>query len=145
MAKRKLKVVAKIQNYLVDEVRWKRAIYNAVTKARRKAGVTYSDDDKLEVEVCFHLTGFKLTKLDIDNRLKQVGDALQGFINDKGRLSNGRRRKPVVPNDNQIYRWLAEKRLPSKHDRNAPSTITIRAYDHHAPTVADPRETRKHV
>jgi len=66
MAKPKLKVVAKIQNYLVDEVRWKRAIYNAVTKARRKAGVTYSDDDKLEVEVWFHLTGFKLTKLDID-------------------------------------------------------------------------------
>ena len=145
MAKRKMKVVARIKNYLVDEVTWKRAIYNAVTKAQREAGVTYSDDDKLEVEICFHLTGFKLTKLDIDNRLKQVGDALQGFINDKGRLSNGRRRKPIVPNDNQIYRWLAEKRLPSKHDSKAPSTITIRAYNHHAPTVADARETRKHV
>ncbi|HXD30766.1 MAG TPA: hypothetical protein VN643_06605 [Pyrinomonadaceae bacterium] len=139
-----MKVVARIKNYLVDEVTWKHAIYNAVTKAQREAGVTYSDNDKLEVEICFHLTGFKLTKLDIDNRLKQVGDALQGFINDKGRLSNGRRRKPIVPNDNQIYRWSAEKRLPSKHDPNAPSTITIRAYSGDTRTIADPRETRKH-
>jgi Holliday junction resolvase RusA-like endonuclease len=145
MAKRKLKVVAKIKNYLVDEVKWKRAIYREVTKAQRDAGVVYSDDDKLEVEICFHLTGFKLTKLDIDNRLKQVGDALQGFINDKGKLSNGRRRKPIIPNDNQIYRWSAEKRLPSKHDRSAPSTITIRAYSRDARTAADARETRKHA
>jgi Holliday junction resolvase RusA-like endonuclease len=89
MPKRKLKVVAKIRNYLVDEVKWKRAIHRAVTKAQCDAGVIYSNHDKLEVEVCFYLTGHKLTKLDIDNRLKQVGDALQGFINDKGALSNG--------------------------------------------------------
>ena len=145
MPKRKLKVVAKIPNYIVDEVGWKRAIYNAVTKAQRDAGVIYSDNDKLEVEIRFHLTGHKLTKLDIDNRLKQVGDALQGFINDKGALSNGRKRKPISPNDNQIYRWSAEKRLPSKHDRGAPSTIIIRAYNRHAPTVAGRRGTRKHT
>lgn len=143
MAKRRLKVVAKIQNYLVDEVKWKRAIYNAVTKAQRDAGVIYSSDDKLEVEICFNLAGHKLTKLDIDNRLKQVGDALQCFINDKGKLSNGRRRKPIVPNDNQI--WSAEKRLPSKRDRNAPSTITIHAYTRDPRTATDPRETRKHT
>lgn len=145
MPKRKLKVVAKIENYLVSEVKWKSAIYNAVKKAQRAAGVVYYEDDKLEVEICFHLTGHKLTKLDIDNRLKQVGDALQGFLNDKGTLSNGRKRKLIVPNDNQIYRWLAEKRLPSKHDLNAASTITLWGYSHHAPTVADPRETRKHA
>ena len=145
MAKRRLKIFAKIPNYLVGEVKWKRAIYKAVTKAQRDAGVTYSCDDKLEVEICFHLAGHKLTKLDIDNRLKQVGDALQGFINDKGKLSNGRKRKPIGPNDNQIYRWSAEKRLPSKHDRNAQSTITIRAYKRDARTAANPRETRKHT
>jgi len=145
VSKRKLKVIAKIPNYRVDEIGWKRAIYKEVAKAKRDAGVTYYDDDKLEVEVCFHLTGHKLTKLDIDNRLKQVGDALQGFINDKGALSSGRRRRPIIPDDNQIYRWSAEKRLPSKHDHKAPSTITIRAYNRHAPTVADPRETRKHT
>ena len=144
MQKRRLKLVAKIQNYVPDGVAWRRAIYRAVTKAQRDAGVQYSDADKLDVEVCFHLHGHKLTKLDLDNLLKAVGDALQGFINDKGMLASGRKRKPIIPNDNQIYRLSAEKRLPAKRDRDALSTITIRAYPRDARTVADPRETRKH-
>jgi Holliday junction resolvase RusA-like endonuclease len=143
--KRKLKLVSKIPNHVADVVTWKRGIYDAVTKAQRRAGVHYSDADKLDVEVRFHLTGHKLTKLDLDNRLKAVGDALQGFINDKGRLTDGGKRAPIIPNDNQIYRLVAEKRLPSKHDRSAPSTVTITAYNRDARTVADPRETRKHA
>ena len=145
MRKRRLKLVAKIPNYVPDGVAWKRAIYRAVTKAQRDADVQYSDTDKLDVEVCFHLHGHKLTKLDLDNRLKAVGDALQGFINDKGSLTNGRKRKPIIPNDNQIYRLTAEKRLPAKRDSGALSTITIRRYNRDARTIADPRETRKHL
>jgi Holliday junction resolvase RusA-like endonuclease len=141
--KRRLKLVARIPNYVPDGVAWKRAIYRAVTKAQRDKGVQYSGNDKLDVEVCFHLHGHKLTKLDLDNRLKAVGDALQGFISDKGKLTKGRKRKPIIPNDNQIYRLTAEKRLPAKLDRDALSTISIRRYDRDARTIADPRETRK--
>ena len=141
MRKRRLKLTAKIPNYVPDGIAWKRAIYDAVTEAKRRAGIHYSPDDKLDVEIRFHLQGHKLTKLDLDNRLKQVGDALQGFINDKG--AGGL--KPIIPNDNQIYRFVAEKRLPSKHDLNALSTITIRRYTADARTIADPRETRKHT
>lgn len=137
--------MAKIPNYIPDGVAWRRAIYRYVTKAQRDAGVQYSDTDKLDVEVCFHLHGHKLTKLDLDNRLKAVGDALQGFINDKGALTNGRKRKPIIPNDNQIYLLMAEKRLPAKRDREALSTIIIRRYDGDARTRDDPRETRKHT
>ena len=144
MPKRRLKLVAKIPNYVPDGVAWKRAIYKAVTKAQRNEGVQYSETDKLDVEVRFHLQGHKLTKLDLDNRLKAVGDALQGFINDKGSLKSGRKRRPIIPNDNQIYRLTAEKRLPAKHDREALSIITIRAYNRDARTVIDARETRKH-
>jgi Holliday junction resolvase RusA-like endonuclease len=145
LRKRRLKLIAKIPNYVPDGAAWRREIYKAVTKAQRDAGIQYCETDKLDVEVRFHLHGHKLTKLDLDNRLKAVGDALQGFINDKGRLTNGRKRKPIIPNDNQIYRLTAEKRLPGKRDRNALSTITIRAYNRDARTVADPRETRKHL
>ena len=142
--KRRLKLVAKIRNYVPDGVAWKRAIYRAVTEAQRDTGIEYSDSDKLDIDVRFHLKGHKLTKLDLDNRLKAVGDALQGFINDKGTLANGRKRKPIIPNDNQIYRLVAEKCLPPKRDRDALSTITIRRYNRDARTVSDPRETRKH-
>src|SRR5213079_11761 len=43
VSKRKLKVIAKIPNYRVDEIGWKRAIYKEVAKAKRDAGVTYYD------------------------------------------------------------------------------------------------------
>jgi Holliday junction resolvase RusA-like endonuclease len=90
MRKGRLRLTAKISNYVPDSTSWKQAIYDAVTKAQKLAAVRYSYTDKLEVEVRFHLQGHKLTKLDLDNRLKQVGDALQGFINDKGAIK-GRR------------------------------------------------------
>jgi Holliday junction resolvase RusA-like endonuclease len=124
-----------------DSVAWRKAIYLAVSEVQRREGVHYSAADKLEVEIRFHLQGRKLTILDLDNRLKDVGDALQGFIYDKG--AGGL--KPIIPNDNQIYRLVAEKRLPSKRDRESLSTITIRRYTGDARTVADPRNTRKRV
>jgi len=124
-----------------DSVAWRKAIYAAVTKAQRRDGIWYAETDKLDVEIRFHLQGRKLTTLDLDNRLKDVGDALQGFIYDKG--AGGL--KPVIPNDNQIYRLTAEKRLPPKRDLDGLSIITIRRYDRDARTVCDLRETRKHL
>ena len=141
MRKKRLKLTAKIPNFMSDSLTWRKAIYAALSEAQRREGVEYSATDKLEVEIRFHLQGRKLTILDLDNRLKDVGDALQAFIYDKG--AGGL--KPIIPNDNQIYRLVAEKRLPSKSDREALSTITIRRYSGDARTVADPRETRKHV
>jgi Holliday junction resolvase RusA-like endonuclease len=141
VSKQRQKLVAKIPDHVPDSTVWKQKIYDAVREAQRVVGVSYSDKAKLDVEVRFYFRGHKLTKLDLDNLLKHVGDALQGFINDKG----AGKRKPIIPNDNQIYRLTAEKRLPSKRYPDALSTITIRRYDRDARTVADPRETRKHV
>src|SRR5204862_4570617 len=95
LRKQRQKLVAKIPHYEADSTSWKQKIYNAVLEAQTLAGIDYSDNVKLEVEVRFHLTGHKLTKLDLDNRLKQVGDALQGFINDKGGVKGARKRKPI--------------------------------------------------
>ena len=141
MRKRRLRLTDKIPNYVADGIAWKRAIYDAVSEAKRRARIRYLPNDKLDVEIRFHLVGHRLTKLDLDNRLKQVGDALQGFINDKG--AGGL--EPIIPNDNQIYRLVAEKRLPAKRDLDALSTITIRRYTGDSRTVADLRETRKHT
>lgn len=143
MRKSRQKVVAKIPMYVPDSIMWKQHIYDAVRKAQRLAGVRYSKEAKLDVDVRFYFRGHKLTKLDLDNRLKQVGDALQGFIHDKGGKKGSTKRTPIIPNDNQIYRLTAEKRLPSKRYPDSLSTITIRRYAGDARTVADPRETRK--
>jgi Holliday junction resolvase RusA-like endonuclease len=142
MRKQRQKLTARIPNFLKDSMTWRREIHKAIVEAQDRASVRYTADDKFDVEVRFHLQGRKLTILDIDNRLKDVLDALQGLIGEKGK---SRELRPIIPNDNQIYRLLAEKRMPPKVNRAAPSTIVIRRYSNHPGTARAPRETRKHV
>lgn len=140
MAKRGLKLSVQIPNIMSDGPAWLRALHAAIVQVQDRGNVQFSNTDKLEVEICFHLRNPKLTILDLDNRLKDVFDALQGFVGDKGKSGELR---PIIPNDNQIYRVIAEKRLAPKVNRAALSTIVIRRYDHHGSTVREPRDTRK--
>ena len=140
MAKRSLKLSVRIPNFMKDARAWRREIHAAIVNVQDRGNVQYSDRDKLEVEIRFHLRNPKLTILDLDNRLKDVLDALQGFIGEKGKSGALR---PIIPNDNQIYRLIAEKRLAPKSNRDALSTIVIRRYDRHAGTARAPRDTRK--
>lgn len=142
MAKRSLKLTVRIPNFMKDAREWRRAIHAAIVKVQDQGNVKYSDTDKLEVEIRFHLRDRKLTILDLDNRLKDVLDALQGMIGEKGKSGELR---PIISNDNQIYRLIAEKRLAPKVNREALSTIVIRRYDRHAGTARAPRGFRKHV
>jgi len=51
---------------------------------------------------------------DVDNRLKDILDAIQGRA---GGSKTIHKLKAVVPNDNQIYRASIEKMAPSPHSR----------------------------
>lgn len=84
MAKRGLKLSVRIPNFQ-KATDWRRGINRAVAEAQKKGPVAYNDTDKLEVQIKFYLRNPKLTVLDIDNRLKDVFDALQGFIGEKGK------------------------------------------------------------
>ena len=86
MAKRGLKLSVPIPNFMSDGPAWRRALHAAIVKVQDRGNVQYSDSDKLEVEICFHLKNPKLTVLDLDNRLKDVFDALQGFVGEKGKI-----------------------------------------------------------
>jgi Holliday junction resolvase RusA-like endonuclease len=140
MAKRALKLSVRIPNFQTDAKAWRRAIHAAVTDVQKRGDVRYAKTDKLQVEICFFLRNPKLTILDLDNRVKDVCDALQGFIYDKGKGGL----KPIIPNDNQIYRLIVEKRFPPKVNLASLSTIVIRRYDHDGRTARTERNTRKH-
>jgi Holliday junction resolvase RusA-like endonuclease len=142
MAKRGLKLSVPIPNFMPNARAWRQAIHAAIVEVQDRGAVRYAETDKLEVEIRFHLRDRKLTILDLDNRLKDVLDALQGFIGEKGK---SRALRPIIPNDNQIYRLIAEKRLAPKANTEALSTIVIRRYDRHGGTARAPREFRKHV
>lgn len=99
MPKRSLKLSVRIPNFMKDAAAWRRAINAAIDQVQDRTNVRYSPTDKLEVEICFHLRNPKLTILDLDNRLKDVFDALLGFVGDKGKSGELR---SIIPNDNQI-------------------------------------------
>jgi len=90
--------------------RWREAIYKEV---RREMGaVKYIAKDKLELNVRLYLPQRKLKFNDIDNRLKDILDALQGFFHG-GKGWKRKRPKPIIANDSQIYRVVAEKVDPA--------------------------------
>jgi hypothetical protein len=102
--------------------------------------VQYSETDKLEVHVTFYLEGRKLTVLDLENRLKDLFDALQGFLGDKGTRGH---LVPIIPNDSQIYRIVVEKRRPPKAAAKSLSTVVIKKYTNDRRTARAPREFAK--
>jgi len=140
MAKLPLKLKARIPNFMKDGPAWRRAIHAAVVEVQDRSKVRYGASDKLEVQVRLHLENPKLTILDLDNRLKDILDALQGFVGDKGHSGELR---PIIPNDSQIYRLIIEKRRPPKKDLGAPSFIEIRRYSHDERTAREPRAREK--
>ena len=136
MPKRPMKLTVKLPNFQTDSKAWRREMNAAIVAAKSKTTVEYDPDDKLEIHIKFYLRDRKLTILDIDNRLKEVLDALQGMLGDKGKK---KLLEPIIPNDNQIYRIVAEKRLAPKANRESLSALIIQRYRHHGATARAPR------
>lgn len=110
MAKRPLKIVARIPPYRHPRNVWREAIHRAVQE-RRGESVQYRDSDKLEVEILLYMDERGLGWNDVDNRSKDVLDALQGRA---GGPKTSRRLEAIIPNDRQIYRVVVEKRAPPR-------------------------------
>ena len=79
--------------------------------AVKKQGVSYPEDAKLSVEVRLYLHGRALEIHDVDNRLKDILDALQGRM---GGSKAVRKLVPIIHNDRQVYRVVITKSLPPK-------------------------------
>lgn len=111
MPKRPLSLKVRIPPYRSPRNAWRNKIHACVWKAMERAGVTYRDSDRLEVHVRLYLDPNALTINDVDNRLKDVLDALQGRTGGPKRLHPLR---AIVPNDRQVYRVTIEKGVPPK-------------------------------
>ena len=79
MPKRRQTLQIALPAYERDRSRWRERILAQALKAATAAAVAYTDSDSLEVVVLLYLReGKRLTIHDVDNRLKDVLDALQG-------------------------------------------------------------------
>ena len=112
MAKERKSIKVRLPQFMSSKAQWRRAIHNAVYEVITKKGIKYSDHDHLEVRIRLYFDKTKITFVDIDNRAKDILDALQGLT---GGFGKKKRSLPsIIPNDNQIYKLLIEKSLPPK-------------------------------
>jgi len=124
MAKTRQTVSARIPTYQKDRSRWRKAILASVLDACSKAKVEYDPDDRLEVVVLLYLKKGKRHDIhDVDNRLKDILDALQG------RFGRERTKTRLIENDNQICRVVMEKQpVPKMFGDDAGGRLLIRPY-----------------
>jgi Holliday junction resolvase RusA-like endonuclease len=111
MAKRKTKLTIRIPPYQSPRNTWHKKIHRIVSLEAERAEVSYRSTDKLELKVRLYLKGGGLFFHDLDNRLKDIMDALQGRAGGSKKI---RTLSAIIPNDSQIFRIIIEKSLPPK-------------------------------
>lgn len=122
MPKRPLKLHIRIPPYRGPRSAWRRLIHAAVLDAQQRSAAQYNETDRLEISVRLYMPSSVLTSNDVDNRLKDVLDAVQGRAGGTKRV---RTLRAIVPNDRQIFRVIIEKVLPPKQSRGL-GHLTIR-------------------
>ena len=130
MAKVPRTIHAILPTYQRDRRKWRRDILENVHRSACAAGVEYGGDDCLEVVVLLYLKRGKQQAIhDVDNRLKDVLDSLQGRFGSERTIGEEYR---LIANDNQICRVLIEKQPIPKRFRsdatNAGGRLLIRPY-----------------
>ncbi len=120
MPKHPMKLRVRLPKYRYPRNAWRSKIRSAVREEMQDKGIHYTPKDKLEIYLRLYFDEPKLHMSDVDNRLKDVMDTLQGRF--------GKRVKAIIPNDSQIYRVTVEKGLPpgQSHERGH---LTIKRYE----------------
>ena len=124
MAKRPLKLNIRIPPYENPRNAWRKKLHKIALKRQRRSPVRYLEDDHLEVAVRLYISGSGLSIHDVDNRLKDILDALQGRA---GGSKAKRTLLPIIPNDRQVYRVIIEKAEPP-HQSKGFGHLTIRKF-----------------
>lgn len=127
MSKPRRTVRVRLPMYAYQRNAWRRKIHKVVSDALEQAGIRYTAKDYIDLTICLYLEDSKLKVMDIDNRVKDVFDALQGHVGGNGKKV--RALPALIPNDCQIYRVTAEKSLPPKQSHGYGHLIIRRHRD----------------
>jgi hypothetical protein len=130
MAKIRRTLTASIPTYDTNHGRWRRGILASVLGVARRDGIRYGPDDLLEVVVLLYLKKGKRHGIhDVDNRLKDVLDALQGRFGGPKAIRGKAR---LIANDNQVCRVVMEKQpIPKMLGDDAGGLLLIRLHRPH--------------
>ncbi|MEX2029658.1 MAG: hypothetical protein WD906_01625 [Anaerolineales bacterium] len=106
MPKRRQTLSIRLPLYRRPRNAWRAAIHELASNEQLARGIRYFAADRLEVSLLLYFDRNALRFHDVDNRLKDVLDALQGRA---GGSKTTRRLSPIIPNDRQIFRVVVEK------------------------------------
>jgi Holliday junction resolvase RusA-like endonuclease len=122
MSKRKMTVHFRIPPYEPPRNDWRKNIYKAAKDEIERRGIQYDRDDKLQICIVLYLPKRSLEIHDLDNRSKDVLDALQGRMGGSKAMPT---KTPLVPNDNQFASLSVTKSVPPKQSlQNGHVTIS---------------------
>ena len=125
MPKKRLRVHFRLPKYVASPPdAWRQQIHAAAEQAFDDAHVAIARSDRIQLEMILYLDR-KLETHDVDNRLKDVMDALQGLV--QGRGEKRRDRSRLLPSDSQVFRVVVEKRPPPKNSHGL-GHVTVRRY-----------------
>jgi hypothetical protein len=124
MGKHSLTVKLRIPPYSPPRTEWRHSLHLDLMKACRENKIRYRSTDKLELDVVLYLGAHQLGVHDVDNRLKDIMDALPGRA---GGSKATRTLTPIIANDSQIYKVTIEKKPPPKQSRGL-GHLVIRKY-----------------
>jgi len=120
-----IQVTALVPGYERNRYQWRRRILANIIRAAKKAGVKYDDNHTFEVVVLLYLKKGKRYDIhDVDNRLKDILDALQG------RFGGVQSKHRLIENDRQVCRVIIEKQtIPKSLSDNAGGRLLVRPYE----------------
>jgi Holliday junction resolvase RusA-like endonuclease len=109
MTKRRQTIKIRLPRYERNHLQWRKAIHEALIAA--STDIDIRPDDLIELIVTLYFDRSAVIWHDVDNRLKDIMDALQGRVGGPKAIKP---RNPVLPNDNQVYRVQIEKVVATK-------------------------------
>jgi hypothetical protein len=109
MPKRRLTLKVRIPPYEPPRNAWGHKLHRAIVSKQKHRRIQYRPTDFLELDIRLYIPGKSLKAHDVDNRMKDVMDALQGRA---GGPKSERALAAIIPNDCQVYRVTMVKSEP---------------------------------
>ena len=121
-------ITAKLPGYRRERYEWRRRILRNVREAQLDRTIRYDPESRFEGIVLLYLRKGKRHDIhDVDNRLKNILDALQGRF---GGPKSTRAKTRLFENDRKVSRVVIEKQpIPKNLDDDAGGRVMVRAYE----------------
>ena len=114
MAKQRLGLKVRLPWYESPRNEWRKKLHSCIATALKDKQIKYASDQLLELRITLYLAEPHIRFHDVDNRLKDIMDALQGRM---GGSKKEHLYKRLIPNDRQIYKVTIEKKQPPKQSQ----------------------------